>query len=147
MAIEYFTKLIDPIPLNEASSANMIEFIKGNIIYKFGIPQSIMTDQGKLFTSKEFEDFATSIGFKLINSYPYYTQANGQAEASNKIIIRITKNKIREHPRKWQSVLNKTLWSYRIACHRSIKCSHYELVYGHEVVLSWEINIGSRRVL
>jgi hypothetical protein len=34
-------------------------------------------------TSKEFEDFASSIGFKLINSSPYYTQANGQAEASN----------------------------------------------------------------
>ena len=34
-----------------------------------------------------------------------------------------------------------------MACHGSIKCSPYELVYGHEAVLPWEINIGSRRVL
>jgi hypothetical protein len=36
-----------------------------------------------MFTSNEFEDFAPSIGFKLINSSPYYAQANGQAEAYN----------------------------------------------------------------
>jgi hypothetical protein len=41
----------------------MIEFIKEHIVYRFGIPQSITTDQGKMFTSQEFEDFAASIGF------------------------------------------------------------------------------------
>jgi hypothetical protein len=46
-----------------------------------------------LFTSKGFEDFASSIGFKLINSSPYYAQANGQAEASNQILINIIKKR------------------------------------------------------
>jgi transposase InsO family protein len=67
----------------------MIEFIKEHIIYRFGIPQSITTDQGKMFTSQEFEDFAASTGFKLLNSSPYYAQANGQAEASNQIFNQI----------------------------------------------------------
>jgi len=66
VAIDYLTKWDEAIPLKEASSANVIEFIREHIIYRFGIPQSITTDQGKIFTSKEFEDFATSIGFKLI---------------------------------------------------------------------------------
>ena len=33
-----------------------------------------------------------------------------------------------------------------MACHGSIKASPYELVYGHNVVLPWEIQTGSRRV-
>ena len=33
-----------------------------------------------------------------------------------------------------------------MACHGSIKTSPYELVYGHNVVLPWEIQTGSRRV-
>ena len=74
----------------------MIEFIREHITYRFGVPQSITTDQGKMFTSKEFEDFATSTGFKLINSSPYYAQDNGQVEASNQILIKIIKKKIRE---------------------------------------------------
>ena len=88
-----------------------------------------------MFTSKEFEDFATDIGFKLPNSSPYYAQANGQAEASNKGIIKLIKRKIEENPRSWHTKLNEALWSYRMACHGSTNCSPYELVYGHEAVL------------
>jgi transposase InsO family protein len=104
-----------------ASSANVIEFIREHIIYRFGVPQSITTDQGKTFTSKEFEDFAAGTGFKLINSSPYYAQANRQGEASNQILIKIIKKKIKENLRKWHSILSETLWPYRMACHGSIK--------------------------
>ena len=83
MATDYFTKWVEAIPLKVASSANVIEFIRENIIYRFGVPQSITTDQGKMSTSKEFEDFTTNTGFKLINSSPYCAQANRQGEASN----------------------------------------------------------------
>jgi len=61
VATDYFTKWVEAIPLKVASSANVIEFIREHIIYRFGVPQSITTDQGKMFTSKEFEDFAASV--------------------------------------------------------------------------------------
>ena len=108
-------------------------------MYRFGIPQTITTDQGTMFTSKEFGDFAASMGIKLLNSSPYYAQANGQAEASNQIMIKLIKKKIEKQPRKWHSMLNEALWAYRMACHGSIKTSPYELVYGHNVVLPWEV--------
>ena len=31
-------------------------------------------------------------------------------------------------------------------CHGSVKCAPYQLVYGQEAVMPWEISIGSRRV-
>jgi hypothetical protein len=72
VATDYITKWVEAIPLKIASSANMIEFIKEHIVYRFGIPQSITTDQGKMFTSQKFEDFVASTGFKLLNSSPHY---------------------------------------------------------------------------
>ena len=33
-----------------------------------------------------------------------------------------------------------------MTCHGSTKCSPYELIYGHEAVLPWEISLGSRRI-
>jgi transposase InsO family protein len=69
-------------------------FASTHIIYRFGIPQTITTDQGTQFTSSEFREFAESMGIKLLNSYLYYVQANGQAEASNKIMIKIIQKKI-----------------------------------------------------
>ena len=99
-----------------------------------------------MFTLEEFGDFAASMGIKLLNSSPYYAQANGQAEASNQIMIKLIKNQIEEQPRKWHLTLNEALWAYSMACHGSIKTSPYELVYGHNTVLPWEIRTGSRRV-
>jgi transposase InsO family protein len=79
----------------------MVDFVKEHIIYRFGIPRTITTDQGTMFISEEFRDFAANMGIKLLNSSPYYAQANGQAEASNKILIKLIKKKIEEQPRKW----------------------------------------------
>ena len=62
----------------------MVDFVREHIVYRFGIPQTIITDQGTMFTSEEFKDFAANMGIKLLNSSPYYAQANGQAEASIK---------------------------------------------------------------
>jgi hypothetical protein len=30
-----------------------------------------------MFTSEEFDEFAIGMGIKVLNSSPYYTQANG----------------------------------------------------------------------
>jgi hypothetical protein len=87
------------------------------------------------------------MGIKLFNSSPYYAQANGQAEASNKIMIKLIQKKIDQKPKRWHSVLNEVLWAYRMAPHGATKTSPYELVYGHHVVLPSEIQSDSRRVV
>ena len=54
----------------------MIDFVKDHIIYQFGIPQTSTTDQGTMFTSGEFDEFAVGMGIKVLNSSPQYAQAN-----------------------------------------------------------------------
>ena len=83
VATDYFTKWVEAIPLKKVDSGDVIQFVQEHIIYRFGIPQTITTDQGSIFVSDEFVQFADSMGIKLLNSWLYYAQANGQAEASN----------------------------------------------------------------
>ncbi|XP_025819682.1 uncharacterized protein LOC112895895 [Panicum hallii] len=142
-----FKKWVEVVPLKKVTSKDMVEFVKEHIIYRFGVPQTITTDQGTMFISGEFEDFAASMGIKLLNSCPYYAHANGQAEASNKGIIKLIKRKIDEQPRRWHTTLSESLWAYRMACHGATKVSPYHLVYGHEAVLPWDFKIGSKRVM
>jgi hypothetical protein len=107
--------------------------------------QTITTDQGSQFTSWEFEEYTNSLGIKLLNSSPYYAQANRLVEAANKGIIKLIKRKMDENPKRWHTILNEALWAYRIACHGATKVSPYQLVYGHDVVLPWELKTTSRR--
>ena len=77
VATDYFNKWVEVIPPKIVTSKEMIEFVKEHIIYRFGTPQTITTDQGNMFISEEFGEFAASMGIKLLNSSPYYAQANG----------------------------------------------------------------------
>ena len=76
------------------------------------------------------EEFATSMGIKLLNSSPYYAQANGQAEASNKGIIKLIKRKVDEQPSKWHTTLNEAFVGL-----------HDGLSWGHQGV---SVSVGIR---
>jgi len=64
----------------------------------------------------------------------------------HKGIIKLIKQKIEEHPKRRHTLLSEALWSYRMACHGSTKVSPYQLAYGHDAVLPWEIKARSRRL-
>jgi hypothetical protein len=56
VATDYFTKWTEAIPLKNMTHKEVIEFITGHIIHRFGIPQTLTTDQGTSFISKEVCD-------------------------------------------------------------------------------------------
>jgi hypothetical protein len=96
--------------------------------------------------SHQFREFVESMEIKLMNSSPYYAQANGQAEAGNKVLIKIIKKRIKDNPRKWHEKLSKALWVHRTSRHRANKITPFELVYGQEAVLPVEIGLQHLRV-
>jgi hypothetical protein len=96
--------------------------------------------------SHQCREFAESMKIKLLNSSPYYVQANGQAEASNKVLIKIIKKRIKDNPRRWHEKLSEALWVHRTLRHGATKVTPFELVYGQEAVLSVVIGLQSLRV-
>ena len=90
--------------------------------------------------------FIESYKIKLLNSSPYYAQVNGQAESSNKILIKLIKKKIEENPKRWHEVLSEALWAHRISRHGATKVTPFELMYGQEAVLPVEVNLDAYRL-
>ncbi|XP_020424444.1 uncharacterized protein LOC109950307 [Prunus persica] len=56
---------------------------------EFGIPNKIVTDNGTPFVNKQVSWRLSGYGIKHRRSTPYYPQGNGQAEATNKTLLRI----------------------------------------------------------
>jgi hypothetical protein len=106
----------------------------------------LTTDQGTSFVSKEVCEFTEFYKIKLLNPSPYYAQANGQAESSNKILVKLIKKKIEENPRRWHEVLSEALWAHRISRHGATKVTSFERVYGEEAVLPVEVNMDAYRL-
>ena len=56
VALDYFTKWVEAIPLKMVTSKNMIDFVRKHIVYRFGIPQTITTDQGTKLSMQDPQD-------------------------------------------------------------------------------------------
>jgi hypothetical protein len=77
VATDYFTKWTEAVPLKNMTHKEVIDFIMEHIINRFDIPQTLTMHQGTSFTSSQVHEFANSYKIKLLNSSPYYVQANG----------------------------------------------------------------------
>ncbi|CAL9028694.1 unnamed protein product [Prunus brigantina] len=142
----YFTKWVEAKPVKSTTSQEIITFIEEQIIQRFGIPESITTDRGSSFISRDMLDMAETFKFKLLQSTPYYAQANGQAESSNKVIINIIRKMLEKNPKQWHEKLSETLWAYRTSKREATGMTPYALTYGHDAILPMEIAVQSLRI-
>jgi transposase InsO family protein len=87
IATDYFTKWVEAEPLASIRDKDSIKFVWKNIITRFGIPKTIISDNGTQFNSKPFMRYCSELSIRNIYSLPTYPQSNGQAEASNKTVL------------------------------------------------------------
>lgn len=130
VVVDYFTKWAEEEPLASITSRTVTRFLWKNIICKFGIPQSIVTDNGRQFDSDHFREWCTELKIKVKYSSPDHPQANGQAETTNKALLSILKKKVTEKKGEWAEELPGVLWVYRTSTKTPIGESPFTLAYG-----------------
>nr|KYP46598.1 Pol polyprotein [Cajanus cajan] len=87
VVVDYFTKWIEACPLAKITTENVQKFTWKNIIYRFGIPHSLITDNGRQFIAQSFESFLQELNIKHLPTSVEHPQTNGQAETTNKVIL------------------------------------------------------------
>jgi hypothetical protein len=106
---DYFTKWMEALPLKNMTHREVIHFILEYIIHRFSILQTLTMDQGSSFMSHQVRELAEFHKIKLLSSSSCYAQANGQAESSNKTLIKLIKKKIEDNSKRWHEVLLEAL--------------------------------------
>ncbi|KAI5317411.1 hypothetical protein L3X38_037118 [Prunus dulcis] len=107
IATNYFTKWIEAEALSSTKEVNVERFVWRKIIYWFGCPQSLVIDSGSQFIGKQITAFFAKYKIKQHRSTSRYPQGNGQAEASNKIILDCLKKRLEGTEWKWIDELPK----------------------------------------
>lgn len=110
VATESFDKWVEAVPLKRVTGINVAEFIRNNIIYRFGIPEYIVTDKGTPFRKQDLEELTQK--FKIKDCPP---KGNGQAEATNQTVIRILEKMVSSSQRDWHEKCPQVLWAYRVS--------------------------------
>jgi hypothetical protein len=93
VAIDKFSKWIEVKPLNSIMSEQAVAFFT-NIIHRFGVPNSIITDNGTQFTGRKFLDFCEDHHIRVDWAAVAHPMMNGQVERANDMILQGLKPRI-----------------------------------------------------
>jgi transposase InsO family protein len=120
-----------------------------NIIHRFGVPNSIITDNGTQFTDRKFLDFYEDHHIWVDWAAVAHPMTNGQVERANGMILQGLKpriyNDLNKFGRRWMKELPSVVWSLRTTPSRATGFTPFFLVYGAKAILPTNLEYGSPR--
>jgi hypothetical protein len=149
VALDKFTKWVEAAPVTTQDSTATINFIK-SIVFRFGVPHNIITNNGMNFMSKEFKNYCESMGIKLNFASVPHPKTNGQVKKANDLICNRIKKRLlaplEKSKHAWVDELPSVLWSLRTMPNAATQDTPFFLVHGAEVVLPVEITHEAPRI-
>ena len=142
---DYFSKWVEVEAFSSIKDRDVTQFIWKNIVCRFSIPRSIVSDNGPQFDSRVYRNFYQELKIKNLYSTPRYLQSNGLAEASNKTLLIALKKKLDPAKGKWVDELPRVLWPYRTTAPRSTGISSFAITYGMEAIIPTKIGMPTIR--
>ena len=142
MVADKFTKWVEAEPVSNCDAVTKIQFVK-KLIFCFGYPHSIITDNGKNPSKGAMKEFCQREHIRLDVSLVAHPQSNGHVEHANQeklwgikpwLIVPLEQTsgcRVEELP--------TILWSIRTTPNRSIGYTPFFMVYGAEAVLPSDI--------
>ena len=145
-AVDYFTKWAEAEALANIRDVDIKKFVWKNIVTKFGVPDSPISDNGLQFDNRAFREFCNDLDKRNRYSIPTYPQSNGQTESVNKTIVNGLKKRLDGAKGKWAEKLPNVLWAYRTMPMRSTGETPFLLTYMAEAVIPTKVNLCSAQV-
>ena len=88
VTVDYYSNFFEVDRLEQLTSLAVVKKLKPHFA-RFGIPNTLVTDNGPQFISDDFRDFSMKYQFEHITTSPYHHQSNGKAESAVKQAKRI----------------------------------------------------------
>ncbi|UYV63661.1 hypothetical protein LAZ67_2005217, partial [Cordylochernes scorpioides] len=90
--VDAYTKWLEIVIIKDITSRTIIGHLR-EIFARFGLPELLVTDNGRQFVSSEFEEFTKINGIRHTKTSPYNPSTNGLAER----YVREFKNSLRKN--------------------------------------------------
>src|SRR4051812_19342974 len=122
VAIDKFTKRIEARPIKKLDGPTAVQFI-AYIVCRYGVPNSIITDNGTNFAKGVLARYASEYSIRLDVASIAHPQSNGQVERANSLILSGIRPRLVEPleraPGAWIEELPAVLWILRTMPNRS----------------------------
>ena len=127
--VDVRSKWIEAHPMSAITATSTIELLR-SIFAQFGIPESLVSDNGPQFTSEEFRQFCRRNGIHQVLVALYHPSSNGLAERAVQT-LKQSLRKVSEGTLKGR--LSRVLFNYRITPQSTTSRSPAELLFGRQL--------------
>ena len=125
--VDQFSKFPVVEAIRTTSSSLLIDFLQRTIAI-FGLPKTVISDNGPPFMSYDLRQFFQRLRIKHQRITPLWPQANAQAEAFMKPLMKAVRTAYIEK-RDWRKQLQNFLFTYRHAPHCTTKLPPATLMF------------------
>jgi transposase InsO family protein len=150
VAVDKFSKWIEAVPVTNQEATTTVKFFE-SIVYRYGVPNSIITNNGTNFTSGEFQDFTKNLGIKLKYASVAHPKSNGQVKKANGLVCGGLKKRLLRPLKRaagtWVEELPSVLWSLLTMPNSSMGYTSFFLLFGAEAVLPTDVRYSAPRVV
>ena len=149
IAIDKFSKWIEVRPITRIKAEQAVLFFI-DIIHRFGVPNSIITDNDTQFTRQKFLEFCDRHHIHVDWAAVAHPKTNGQVERANGMILQGLKprifNRLDKFGKRWLKELPAVVWSLRTSRSRATGFTPFFMVCGSKAILPTNLEYGSPRV-
>lgn len=131
VAIDVFSRFVDAKPIVDVKAASIGEFLVEHC-GRFGIPDSILTDNAAGFKNNLIDAIVKSFGLQQRWATPQHSQSNAPAERVIEDVqekLNIIKAEMESND-DWDTMAPIVVLSQNTGYNRSIGCSPFELMFG-----------------
>ncbi|UYV65033.1 K02A2.6-like, partial [Cordylochernes scorpioides] len=105
LIVDYFSKYPEIYQLQDMTTDTIIRRLK-RTFSNFGIPETLVSDNGPPFFSKEFQNFTRTWNIVHVTSSPYHAQSNGMVERTVQTLKKLIKRCGEESTDPYLALLN-----------------------------------------
>ena len=116
VATDYLTRWPEAKAVPDAGAKTLAQFIFEDIVCRHGVPQVILSDNGKNFASEIVKILCEKFLIKHTFSFPYHPQTNGMVERLNRTLCN-SLAKVKEQDEDWDIHISAVLFAYRTKRH------------------------------
>ena len=143
--VDRLTKMVHYEPVKVTIDApGLAEVIIDVVVRHHGLPDSIVTDRGSLFTSKFWSSLCYFLGVKRRLSTAFHPQTDGQTERQNSTIEAYLRAFVNFKQNDWARFLLMVEFAYNNAKNASTGHTPFELNCGYHPRVSYKEDVDSR---